>query len=130
MEVLKNSVHGGEGIVLRSRQDSPVIQPIRRDRLSGMSYVDIARKYLIDPRTAKRYAENNLPLSELKKRSFPSVLDPYHDFIQMWMRKERLSAATIHRKLRKMGLTCSYETVNDYVRKRFAEQNIVEEFAD
>lgn len=29
---------------------------IRSDRLKGMSYKDIAKKYNIDPRTAKKYA--------------------------------------------------------------------------
>lgn len=34
---------------------------IRSDRQKGMSYTDIARKYHIDPRTAKRYAESPQP---------------------------------------------------------------------
>lgn len=32
---------------------------IRSDRQKGMSYTDISRKYHIDPRTAKRYAESS-----------------------------------------------------------------------
>ena len=31
---------------------------IRNDRLKGMSYTELGRKYHIDPRTAKRYAES------------------------------------------------------------------------
>ncbi|WP_312693780.1 hypothetical protein [Caproiciproducens sp.] len=31
---------------------------IRSDRQKGLSYTEIARKYNIDPRTAKKYAES------------------------------------------------------------------------
>ena len=31
---------------------------IRNDRLKGMSYTELGKKYHIDPRTAKRYAES------------------------------------------------------------------------
>lgn len=31
---------------------------IRNDRLKGMSYTELGRKYHINPRTAKRYAES------------------------------------------------------------------------
>ena len=33
---------------------------IRSDRQKGMSYAEIARKYHIDPRTAKRYADSDM----------------------------------------------------------------------
>ena len=39
------------------------VNQIRRDYLDGMTYKDIAGKYYIDQRTAKRYVEKNLPLS-------------------------------------------------------------------
>ncbi len=58
-----------------------IVQPIRQDFLNGMSYTAIASKYSIDPRTAKRYVINNLPLEELDKRPFSSVLDPFKDQI-------------------------------------------------
>ena len=31
---------------------------IRSDRQKGLSYVELGKKYHIDPRTAKRYAES------------------------------------------------------------------------
>lgn len=31
---------------------------IRNDRLKGMNYTELGRKYHIDPRTAKKYAES------------------------------------------------------------------------
>lgn len=47
-----------------------IIQPIRQDFLNGMSFTAIRKKYSIDPRTAKGYAINNLPLEELDKTPF------------------------------------------------------------
>lgn len=32
---------------------------IRNDRKKGLSYTEIARKYHIDPRTAKKYSESD-----------------------------------------------------------------------
>ena len=72
MEPMQRAARGGAE---SGEGDSSIIHPIRLDRLSGMRYTQIARKYRIDPRTAKRYAEKNLPLDELEHRPFPSVLD-------------------------------------------------------
>ena len=45
---------------------------IRSDRQKGMSYTELARKYHLDPRTAKKYAESDTrpvySLSKLKMR--------------------------------------------------------------
>jgi transposase len=50
---------------------------IRSDRQKGLSYVELGRKYHMDPRTAKRYAESpqkpEYTLSEPK----PTKMDPY-----------------------------------------------------
>ncbi|WP_242981091.1 hypothetical protein [Ethanoligenens harbinense] len=47
---------------------------IRSDRQKGLSYTEIARKYNIDPRTAKKYAESEArpvySLSATKRRSW------------------------------------------------------------
>jgi len=49
---------------------------IRSDRPKGMSYTEIARKYNIDPRTAKKYAESEMrPVYSLSSVK-PSKLDP------------------------------------------------------
>ena len=49
---------------------------IRSDRQKGLSYVELGRKYHMDPRTAKRYAESpqkpEYTLSEPK----PTKMDP------------------------------------------------------
>lgn len=98
-----------------------IIQPIRQDFLNGMSYTAIASKYSIDPRTAKRYVINNLPLDELDKRPFYSVLDPFKDQIDRWLLNGPIFARTIHDRLIECGCKCGYTIVNDYVRKKILE---------
>lgn len=111
------TAHGG-------KETGGIIHPIRRDRLTGMQYTQIAEKYRIDPRTAKRYAENNLPLDELEHRPFSSVLDPYKPAIHRWLAAEPLPARAVWNKLRAMGCLCGYTIVNDYVKK--ARQNLMD----
>jgi len=101
------------------KKDMP--QPIRQDFLNGMSFTAIGRKYYIDPRTAKRYAINNLPLEELEKRSFTSVLDPYKDQIDRWLLNGPIFSQTIHDRLVEYGCKCGYTIVNDYVRDKVLE---------
>ena len=86
-----------------------------------MSFTAIGEKYSIDPRTAKRYALNNLPLEYLDKRPFTSVLDPYKSLIDLWLLNGRIFATTIHDRLIEQGCKCSYTIVNDYVNKKIAE---------
>lgn len=93
------------------------INPIRSDYLSGMSYVDIGKKHGIDPRTAKRYALNNLPCEYLDQRPFPSILDQYKPIINTWLQKGRLPSTVIHDRLLEMDCECGYTIVNDYVQK-------------
>ena len=54
---------------------------IRSDRQKGLSYVELGRKYHMDPRTAKRYAESpqkpEYTLSEPK----PTKMDPYNPLL-------------------------------------------------
>lgn len=95
--------------------------PIRQDFLNGMSFAAIGRKYYIDPRTAKRYVINNLPLEELEKRSFSSVLDPYKDQIDRWLLNGPVFSRTIHDRLIECGCKCGYTIVNDYVQKKILE---------
>jgi hypothetical protein len=86
-----------------------------------MSFVALGRKYSIDPRTAKRYALNNLPLEELEKRPFVSVLDPYKKQIDIWLLNGPIFASTIFDRLTELGCQCGYTIVNDYVRKKIRE---------
>ena len=98
-----------------------IVNPIRQDYLSGMSFVSIGEKYRIDQRTAKRYAILNLPLEYLDNRPFPSVLDPYKESIDHWLLKGRIFATTIHDRLIEEGCKCGYTIVNDYVRSKIDE---------
>jgi len=97
------------------------VHKIRQDYLSGMSFAAIGEKYAIDPRTAKRYAINNLPLEHLENRPFSSVLDPYKSLIDSWLINGRIFSTLIHDRLIEQGCTCSYTIVNDYVRKKTDE---------
>jgi len=98
-----------------------IVYPIKRDYLSGMSFVAIGKKYKIDPRTAKRHAINNLPLEHLENRPFSSILDPYKEMIDQWLLNGRVFATTIHDRLTELGCTCGYTIVNDYVRTKIYE---------
>ena len=58
---------------------------IRSDRQKGLSYTEIARKYHIDPRTAKKYAQSEKrPVYSLSTAK-PSKLDPYKEQITVWL---------------------------------------------
>lgn len=63
---------------------------IRNDRKKGLSYTEIARKYNMDPRTAKKYAESDIkPVYQLTERK-PSKLDSYKHQIDLWLKKHPL----------------------------------------
>ena len=54
---------------------------IRSDRQRGLSYTETARKYNIDPRTARKYAQSETrPVYSLSAAK-PSKLDPYKEQI-------------------------------------------------
>jgi transposase len=58
---------------------------IRNDKLKGLSYTEIGRKYHIDPRTAKKYAESDTrPVYSLSEPKL-SKLDPYKEQITVWL---------------------------------------------
>ena len=74
---------------------------IRSDRQKGLSYTEIGRKYNIDPRTAKRYAQaETRPVYSLR----PSKLDPYKEQIAVWLEEAPYSAERILEKIREQGL--------------------------
>lgn len=98
-----------------------MIQPIRQDYLDGMTYKAIAIKYQIDERTAKRYVQLNLPLSELEQRPFTSILDPYKPQIDVWLTTEKIYASTIYDWLISEGCNCGYTIVNKYVQEKIRE---------
>lgn len=89
---------------------------IRGDRQKGLSYTEIARKYHIDPRTAKKYAESETrPVYRLTDAK-PSKIDPYKQQINMWLEEAPYSAMRILEKLREKGFEGGYTIVKQYVR--------------
>ena len=96
---------------------------IRSDRQKGLSYVELGKKYHIDPRTAKRYAESpqkpEYTLSEPK----PTKLDPYKQIMDEWLEEAPYSAIRILEKLREMGFDGGYSIVKAYVSSRKMDLN-------
>lgn len=65
---------------------------IRSDYKKGLNYTEIARKYNIDPRTAKKYAHSeSKPVYNLTDPK-PSKLDPYKPQINIWLEEAPYSA--------------------------------------
>ena len=91
---------------------------IRSDRQKGLSYVALGRKYHMDPRTAKRYAESpqkpEYALSEPK----PTKMDPYKQIVDEWLEEAPYSTLRILEKLREMGFDGGYSIVKAYVSSR------------
>ena len=96
---------------------------IRSDRQKGLSYVELGRKYHMDPRTAKRYAESpqkpEYTLSEPK----PTKMDPYKQIVDEWLEEAPYSALRILEKLREMGFDGGYSIVKAYVSSRKMDWN-------
>lgn len=89
---------------------------IRSDRQKGMSYAEISRKYHIDPRTAKKYAESDTrPVYSLTDPK-PSKLDPYKEQIMIWLEEAPYSALRILEKIQEQGFDGCYSIVKHFVR--------------
>jgi transposase len=89
---------------------------IRNDRLKGMSYTEIGRKYHLDPRTAKKYADSphrpEYTLTEPK----PTKLDAYKQQMDTWLEEAPYSAVRILEKLTEQGFDGKYSIVKQYVK--------------
>jgi len=91
---------------------------IRSDRQKGLSYTEIARKYNIDPRTAKKYAESEMrPVYSLSGVK-PSKLDPYKEQITVWLEEAPYSAERILEKIRAQGFEGGHSIVREFVRNK------------
>ena len=91
---------------------------IRSDRQKGMSYTELARKYHLDPRTAKKYAESDTrPVYSLSKLK-ASKLDPYKEQIVQWLEEAPYSAERILEKIREQGFEGGHSIVREFVRNK------------
>ena len=87
---------------------------IRSDRQKGLSFTEIARKYHIDPRTAKRYAESDTrPVYSLSEGK-PSKLDGYKEQIDHWLEEAPYSAQRILEKIQEQGFEGGHSIVRSY----------------
>ena len=96
---------------------------IRSDRLKGMSYTELGKKYHIDPRTAKRYAESETRPEYTLTGPKPSKLDPYKKQIDQWLEEAPYSAVRILEKLQEQGFDGRYSIVKEYVRGKKMDFN-------
>ena len=91
---------------------------IRNDRLKGMSYTELGRKYHIDPRTAKRYAESPQRPEYTLSVPKPTKLDAYKQQVDQWLEEAPYSAVRILEKLKEQGFEGKYSIVKEYVKSR------------
>ena len=91
---------------------------IRNDRLKGMSYTELGKKYHIDPRTAKRYAESPQRPEYTLSVPKPTKLDAYKQQVDQWLEEAPYSAVRILEKLKEQGFEGKYSIVKEYVRSR------------
>lgn len=96
---------------------------IRNDRQKGLSYTEIARKYHIDPRTAKKYANSDTrPVYSLSEPK-GSILDPYKEQIDIWLEEAPYSATRVLEKIKEQGFPGEYTIVKHYVRGKKEQLN-------
>lgn len=91
---------------------------IRSDRQKGLSYTEIARKYNIDPRTAKKYAASETRPVYSLSASKPSKLDAYKEQIALWLEEAPYSAERILEKIQEQGFAGGHSIVREYVRNK------------
>jgi transposase len=96
---------------------------IRADHQKGLSYSEIGRKYNIDRRTAKKYAQSESRPEYVLTDSKPSKLDPYKAQIMMWLEEAPYSAMRIWEKVREQGFEGGYTVVKQYVRGKKEQLN-------
>jgi len=89
---------------------------IRNDRLKGMNYKELSKKYHIDPRTAKKYAESPARPEYTLTEPKPTKLDEFKQQIDIWLEEAPYSAVRILEKLVEQGFDGKYSIVKEYVR--------------
>ena len=88
---------------------------IRNDRLKGMNYKELSKKYHIDPRTAKKYADSPERPEYTLTVPKPTKLDVFKQQIDLWLEEAPYSAVRILEKLKEQGFDGKYSIVKQYV---------------
>ena len=96
---------------------------IRSDRQKGLSYVELGKKYHMDPRTAKRYAESPQKPEYTLSQPKPTKMDPFKPLVDEWLEEAPYSAIRILEKLRELGFDGGYSIVKAYVSNRKLDLN-------
>jgi Transposase and inactivated derivatives len=96
---------------------------IRADHQKGLSYSELGRKYNIDRRTAKKYAESESRPEYVLTDSKPSKLDSYKPQITLWLEEAPYSAMRIWEKVKEQGFEGGYTTVKHFVRGKKEQLN-------
>ncbi len=89
------------------------IHSLRRE---GWSMRAIAKKLGIHRKTVKNHLEADSLPQYRKRRSRPSLLDPFKPVIRDYLEQDDYQATWILERLRNMGYGGSYETLRDYIR--------------
>ena len=96
---------------------------IRNDRLKGMNYTELGKKYHIDPRTAKKYAQSPQRPEYTLTAPKPNKLDDYKQQVDLWLEEAPYSAVRIQEKLTELGFDGGYSIVKVYVRCKKMDLN-------
>lgn len=96
---------------------------IRADYKKGLNYTEIGRKYGIDPRTAKRYAQSETKPKYTLSKKRSSILDKYKATIDELLKDAPYSAVRIQEIITEQGYEGKYTVVKDYVRSKKVEFN-------
>src|SRR5690554_1076700 len=91
---------------------------IRNDRLKGLSYVSIAKKYSIDRRTAKKYALDHKKPSYVYKNPRKRKIDNYTSYIDELLSEAPYSAVRIKELIEEhYSVSISYTAIQQHVKK-------------
>jgi len=96
---------------------------LKADRQKGLSYKELGRKYNVDRRTAKKYAQSDSRPEYVLTEAKPSKLDPYKAQINIWLDEASYSATRIWEKIKEHGFDGGYTVVKQYVRGKKEQLN-------
>jgi len=88
---------------------------IGNDRLKGLSYTEIGRKYHIERGRRSVTQNRNRPAYTLSTPK-PTKLEGYKQTVDMWLEEAPYSAVRILEKLHERGFEGKYSIVKEYVR--------------